>query len=413
MSHHAGQGKAQDAITVNARKSGCQQALATGYTLLQFSGPLESDYRAFHAARALDVIRRMLPWVTLLYMAAVAVMFLGSLPGTFNVWFSNGLLPVLGALAWLWVARYTPLLAQAPHLHTAIVLAVSLFATTRTIFLLGNEPGAIYVTYQVIYLLFIAFTVAQLRVPQALGWTLAVAALLLLDAALENLAADWLAFGQYFAATTLISAVIGYLIEHRARGEWLKGEIAMHEQEEMRELKLAADAEAGRQRVLGDYLELVGGNLTATEIAGRTLKFLVQHCGAQIGTVYLVDGRHLRRASSHALEGESMAPDLLDRGESMIGQAAQDGRRLRLTHLPAHYHPIRTATGSAAPAELIVQPVQQQGVTLAVIELGSLAAFTDSTLALLDRISHAMATTLTAANARDALARAGMDEFVI
>lgn len=395
------------------RKQACEAALAGNFTYLTFPRALEADYRRFHAQRAFELIRQMLPWVTLLYGAAVVVMYLGSASDAFDIWLTNALLPVLAALGWLWAARLSGQLARAPHLHTGVVLGISLFATARAIFLLGNTEGTIYVTYQVMYLLFIAFTVAQLRLQQALAWVLAACAMLLLAEAIEGLNADWLAFGQYFLATTLISAVIGYLIEHRARGEWLRGEIAMHAQEEMRVLKQAADAETARQRVLGDYLERVAGNLTATEIAGRTLQFLVQVSRAQVGTVFLVDGRNLRRASSYALEGEAMTPDILDDGESLIGQAARDGRRLRLTHVPEHYRPIRTATGSSAPAELLVLPVQQQGSSLAVIELGSLARFDDGTVALLERVAQAMASTLVAANARDALARVGMDDFVL
>jgi len=401
------------AVAGQQRKLACEATLAGGYAWLAFPPALEADYRAFHAQRALDLIRRMLPWVTLLYAAAVGVMFSGSTSSAFDTWLYNGLLPVLAALGWLWLAHFGGALARAPHLHTGLVVGVSLFATTRSIFLLGNAEGAIYVTYQVIYLLFIAFTVAQLRLQQALAWTLAAGALLVLAAVSEGLTADWLAFGQYFVATTIISAVIGYLIEHRARGEWLRGEIARHTQEEMEALKLAADAESARQRLLGEYLERVAGNLTATEIAGRSLHFLVQVAGAQVGTVFLVEGDRLRRASSHALEGESATPDLLDAGESLVGQAAHDGRRLRLTHVPEHYRPIRTATGSAAAAELLVLPVQQNGSTLAVIELGSLARFDDGTVAMVERIAQAMAATLVAANARDALARVGMDDFVL
>jgi len=406
------QGISQDAGLATTTRDLLNTTRAGGFRLLRFPDALETAYRQVHATHACDIISRMLPWVTLLYVAAVVVMYLGASPAAFHTWLNNALWPVLGAIAWLWIARLSGLLARDPHTHTGLALGIALFASTRTIFLLGNDAGVIYATYQVIYLLFIAFTVAHLRLAQALGWTLVVCAALLLDVTLENLDADWLAFGQYFLATVLISAVIGYMMEHRERLAWLDSEVAAMEKAEMAVLKQAADAEMQRQRVLGDYLELVTGNLTATEIAGRSLKFLIEKMGAQIGTVYLVDGQQLRRAASYALDGEGTA-DYIERGESLIGQAAADGRRLRLAHLPESYHPIRTATGSAAPAELLVQPVQQQGMSLAVIELGALHRFDDSTIELIERITPAMAGTLVAANAREALARAGMDEFAI
>lgn len=389
------------------------ETIASGFILLKFPAALERLFRARHAAQALDVINRMLPWVTLLYVAAALVMYLGASEKAFAIWIDNALWPVAAGLAWLWIARFTGLLARNVHLHTGTVLAVALFASVRTIFVLGNEPGVVYVTYQVIYLLFIAFTVAQLRMPLALLAMVLAGVAVVVDTYAEHLVADWLAFGQYFVATTLISAVIGYIMEHRERHEWLKSEQSALEKQEMLALQARAAVDAQQQRILGKYLELVAGNLTATEIAGRSLKFLVEHMHAQIGTVFLADEGRLRRAASWGLDGETRTADELGRGETLIGQAAEDGRRLRLTHLPADYHPITTATGSASPAELLVEPVRFQGTTLAVLELGALQAFGANDIALIDHVVPALAGTLVAANARDALARAGMADFAI
>lgn len=388
--------------------------LDSGYRWLAFPATLETPYRRMHAARAHDVLLTMLPWVTLLYVAAALVMYGGASADGFATWAWNGLLPVMAALGWLWIARFAGLLARHAHFHTAIALAVALFASARSVFLLGEDSGAVYATYQVIYLLFIGYTVAQLRLQQALVCTTLTCLALLLDAQVEQLQADWLAFAQYFLSTTLIAGVIGYLMEHRERGEWLRGQVAALEKAEMARLKQAADSETRRQKILGDYLERIAGNLTATEIAGRSLQFLVNRSDSQVGTVYLVRGEQLRRASSYGLDGEAHTlRDELARGESLPGQVAQDGRRLRLAHLPADYHAIRSGTGSLPPSELLVEPVQQLGETVAVIELGSLRVYDDETLELVARIAVAMAGALVAANARDALTHVDVDNLMI
>lgn len=395
----------------DSEKNLINDTLAGQFRLLRFPEPLEGDFVATYARRSVAVVRRVLPWITLLYALSAAVMYGAATPDTFTLWANNAMWPVTAVLAWLWLLVATRWLDRAMHLHVGIAITATLFVTVRSVFLLGDDPAAVYVTYQTIYLLFIAFTITRLRFYAAIAWATAAGALAIITSVAEQLEPNWLAFAQYYMASALISAVIGYVMEYRDRADWLKSRQMELEKRELDALRTRADAYSRRQQVVADYLERVGGNLTATEIAGRTLSFLVEHSGAQVGVVFLATGDRLRRAASWGLEGETSAPDDLGRGETLIGQVAENRRNLRLTHLPADYHVIRTATGAAAPAELLVLPVCHQQQTLAVIELAALAPFADAKVELVERIVVAMAGTLVSAQAREALARVDIDDF--
>ncbi len=386
--------------------------IASGFRLLKFPDALEAAYRTDNARRGAEVIRRIMPWVTPLWVAAAGALLL-SFGDTATPWVTNSLLPVGVAIGWLWAMIASRQLEKAVHLHVGLALLVAQFANLRTVFLLGEHPFSLFVILQAIYLLLILFTLPRMRLLPAAACAVLPAVLALVSAVIEGYTVDWLSFAQFYGNTVMLGIVIGYVLEHRDRLAWLQTRQLDIGMRDLEALRLQSEAESRLQRLTGEYLEQVAGNLTATEIAGRSLRFLVERTAVQVGTIYLVEGNRLRRAASCGLEGETRTADELGRGETLVGQAAEDGRRLRLTHLPADYHAIRTATGSAPPAELLVEPVRHQDTTLAVIELGALAPLQEADLVLVGHIGRAMATALVAAHARDALARAGMADFAI
>ncbi len=393
---------------IDQRKTLVAATLAGNFRLLRFSEPLESEFLDDYAQKSTNILRLAVPWIFLLQLLYGAAMIgVSQVP---MLWFTHSWLPITGVLLLIWLLMATGTINRQVHAMVAVGLIVAQTTTLRTATLLGSDPFAQAIIYYVILQLIIGFTLLRLRCFFALGTALLPAAALFLDSLLEGLSVNWQAFTQYYLITAGLCAVVSYTIERRERSAWLNTQTLHMEMQALQALRARTDAESRRQSLLGEYLELTAGNLTATEIAGRSLKFLIEHVQGQIGTVYLVDGNRLRRATSWALEGETHTANELGHGETLIGQAAQNGRRLRLTHLPANYHPIRTATGSASPTELLVEPIRHQDTTLAVIEIGTLQPFNDHDLELIDRIGRAMAGTLMAANARDALSRAGMTD---
>src|SRR5205823_1545200 len=93
----------------------------------------------------------------------------------------------------------------------------------------------------------------------------------------------------------------------------------------------------------------------------------------------------LRRIAGHggAPAGAEMTFAL---GQSLVGQAALEGRRILVPHAPADYLRIESGLGHASAASVVIVPVLFEEQVLAVIELGSFGVFSDLHLAFLDQL---------------------------
>ena len=70
-----------------------------------------------------------------------------------------------------------------------------------------------------------------------------------------------------------------------------------------------------------------------------------------------------------------------------MGQAAVEGKTIRLTDVPSDYIKISSALGDATPAHLVVMPVMFEEQVLGVIELGALRPFSAVNQAFLDQLA--------------------------
>ena len=74
-------------------------------------------------------------------------------------------------------------------------------------------------------------------------------------------------------------------------------------------------------------------------------------------------------------------------GEGLIGQCAADAKRLLITDMPPNVVPIRSGLFKITPKNVIVLPVLFEGQVKAVIEIGSVSAFTDLQVSFLDQLT--------------------------
>src|SRR5207249_5388550 len=89
----------------------------------------------------------------------------------------------------------------------------------------------------------------------------------------------------------------------------------------------------------------------------------------------------------------SSAEDLPRRfrvGEGLVGQCAFEKSRILLTDVPTDYVHIGSGLGNAAPRTVIVLPVLFEGEVKAVIELASLAPFTQTHLTFLTQLTESI-----------------------
>ena len=163
------------------------------------------------------------------------------------------------------------------------------------------------------------------------------------------------------------SAAMAYT-EHRSREQenWIKGtlvELGMHMQ--------------GDQRL--------------QELARSALELLASRLDAKVGVMYATQGHGVfERVAGYALAPDA-GPGMVREGEGMVGQTLQARTLQHVRHVPPGYLSVTSATGRAAPTELVVVPVVLSGVALAVVELGFFRALTSVELDFLKRAGEQLA----------------------
>src|SRR5438876_713524 len=77
-------------------------------------------------------------------------------------------------------------------------------------------------------------------------------------------------------------------------------------------------------------------------------------------------------------------------GEGLLGQCAEDRRRLLLRDVPEGYATISSALGQSAPRSVVLLPILFEDETRAVMELASIDEFSDIHVAFLDQLSESI-----------------------
>jgi HAMP domain-containing protein/signal transduction histidine kinase/CheY-like chemotaxis protein len=134
------------------------------------------------------------------------------------------------------------------------------------------------------------------------------------------------------------------------------------------------------QRDIEQVTQLIISEVTPVVSAQHGALFLVEH-GAEL------DEADLRLVASYGYRARKGRRDRFALGEGLIGQAAIEGKPIRLTDVPADYFKIASALGQAAPGHIVVMPVMFEEQVLGVIELGALRPFSEVNQAFLDQLT--------------------------
>ena len=128
------------------------------------------------------------------------------------------------------------------------------------------------------------------------------------------------------------------------------------------------------QRELGTVSQLIMSELTPTVSAQHGAFFLAERAadnGAGEGEV------RLRLIASYGYTRHAGVPDTFRLGEGLVGQAAVEQKSILISRAPADYIRISSGLGDALPANIIVMPLLFEEQLLGVIELASLAPYSD------------------------------------
>jgi CheY-like chemotaxis protein/signal transduction histidine kinase/HAMP domain-containing protein len=142
---------------------------------------------------------------------------------------------------------------------------------------------------------------------------------------------------------------------------------------------------------LARFTSMLQGQRDLSTVGRMLLSELAQLVGAQHGVIYQVEAEGelagLRLLSAYADDGVKGHPARLRMGQGLIGQCAEDARRILITDMPKKTVPISSGIFKAKPRSVIVLPVLSEGQVKAVIELASVSSFTDLELSFLDQLT--------------------------
>lgn len=147
------------------------------------------------------------------------------------------------------------------------------------------------------------------------------------------------------------------------------------------------------------------GQLALPELGKSALTILSDYVPMKVGVIYeYAEGGILKRFASYGfMESADKLPEHLHKHESLLGQAALNGKIIHLTGVPDSYLAIHSALGSAPPHDLIIVPLKTEGRVNAVMELGFLQAIQPKDLAFLEMIADNLATAIEATIAKQKL----------
>ncbi|WP_438503694.1 HAMP domain-containing protein [Desertibaculum subflavum] len=140
---------------------------------------------------------------------------------------------------------------------------------------------------------------------------------------------------------------------------------------------------------LARFTNMLQGQRDLTTVGRLVLSELTPLVNAHQGVIYQRepdDTQSLKLLATYA-DGVPAHPPRLRMGEGLIGQCAEDRRRMLISQVPVNATPITSGIFLAVPASIIVLPILFEGHVKAVIELASLGQFTELQQTFLDQLT--------------------------
>ena len=154
-----------------------------------------------------------------------------------------------------------------------------------------------------------------------------------------------------------------------------------------------------------ELAEQVLGQLTLNLLGRSILQFCAQYLGSVVAALYVKDDHGgLVRVATYGFSREQQARgQSIASGEGLAGQAARQGRLIRLDNVPGDYFKFSSGLGEGMPRSVLVVPATNDDQVNGVIELGFLRALDERDVELLELIAGNIGTSLEAARYRQRL----------
>ncbi|PYJ33560.1 MAG: hybrid sensor histidine kinase/response regulator [Verrucomicrobia bacterium] len=143
---------------------------------------------------------------------------------------------------------------------------------------------------------------------------------------------------------------------------------------------------------LAKFTRMLQGQRDFLTVGKLILSELAPLISAQQGAFYMMDKSNgeseLRLLASYASESGNGARKRFKMGESLVGQAALEKRRILLTDVPNNHAKVSSGLGEFHPTNIVVLPILFEGQVKAVMELSSVERFSLTHQAFLDQLTE-------------------------
>ncbi|MCA1859657.1 response regulator [Janthinobacterium sp. HSC-3S05] len=114
------------------------------------------------------------------------------------------------------------------------------------------------------------------------------------------------------------------------------------------------------------------GQLGLPQLGRHVLDFLAHRLDVAIATLYVVDeDGSLRRTAVYGFNDQGVKDkQVFKLGEGLVGETAREKRLKHVQQVPDNYLTVTSSLGRGTPLELVLTPVNNEGVVNGVIELG-------------------------------------------
>src|SRR5213595_2371167 len=145
---------------------------------------------------------------------------------------------------------------------------------------------------------------------------------------------------------------------------------------------------------LTGFTRMLQGQRDFLTVGKLILSELAPLVSAQQGAFYMIDNSNgeseLKLLASYAFQEGNGAKDRFKIGQSLVGQAALEKRRILVTDVPNNYAKVSSGLGEFLPANIVLLPILFEGQVKAVMELSSIERFSPTHQAFLDQLTESI-----------------------
>ena len=145
---------------------------------------------------------------------------------------------------------------------------------------------------------------------------------------------------------------------------------------------------------LAKFSRMLQGQRDLLTVGKLILSELAPVVSAQHGVFYIMDSSgeepELKLLASYAYRERRGAKNRFKLGDSLIGQAALEKKRIVLTDVPYGYVKVSSGLGESRPMNIVILPILFEGEVKGVMELSSLDRFTSTHQAFLDQLMESI-----------------------